>query len=113
SFPQWAWKLIVKQTPLRVNDVKDAGWENLTPEEEAARSAKEVTVLNKIISDWITRNTVGWRDEHGRTHELIVSRAVCNETAEHVRHMRGNLPPGGLTPKPGWYVKLEKEKVGS
>jgi len=113
SFPKWAWKLIVKMTSLRVNHVKEAGWENLTPEEETARAAKESAALNKIISDWITKHTVGWRDEHGRTQELIVSRAVCNETAEHVQHIRGNLPPGGLTPKPGWYAKLEKEKPGS
>jgi len=113
SFPAWAWKLIVKVTSLRVNYVNDADWEKLTPEEEMARAAKEVGALNKIISDWITKHTVGWRDEHGRTQELIVSRAVCNETAEHVQHIRGNLPPGGLTPKPGWYAKLEKEKAGS
>ena len=112
-FPTWAWKLLVKQTPLRVNHVKEEGWETLTPAEEAARTAKESAALNKIISDWITKHTVGWRDEHGRTHELIVSRVVCNETAEHVQHIRGNLPPGGLTPKPGWYAKLEKEKAGS
>jgi len=113
SFPKWAWKLIVKLTPLRVNHVEDTGWENLTPEEETARTAKEAGALNKILSDWMTKYTVGWRDEHGRTHELIVSRAVCNETAEHAQHIRGNLPPGGLTPKPGWYAKLEKEKPGS
>lgn len=113
TFPQWAWKLIVKVTPLRVNHVTDENWEKLTPEEEAARNAKESAALNKIISDWMTKHMVGWREEHGRAHELIVSRAVCNETAEHVQHIRGNLPPGGLTPKAGWYAKLEKEKPGA
>jgi hypothetical protein len=113
TFPRWAWKLIVKVTPLRVNHVTDENWEKLTPEEETARNAKESAALNKIISDWMTKHTVGWRDEHGRTEELIVSRAVCNETAEHIQHTRGNLPPGGLTPKAGWYTKLEKEKPGS
>jgi hypothetical protein len=113
TFPKWAWKLIVKVTPLRVNHVTDENWEKLTPEEETARNSKESAALNKLISDWMTKYTVGWRDEHGRTQELIVSRAVCNETAEHAQHTRGNLPPGGLTPKAGWYVKLEKEKPGS
>jgi hypothetical protein len=111
QFPSWAWKLIVRVTPLRVNHVVDANWEKLTPEEENIR-AKDSS-LNKIISDWLTKHTVGWRDEHGRVQELIVSRAVCNETAEHVQHIRGNLPPGGLTPKPGWYAKLEKENTGA
>ncbi|MDP1544983.1 MAG: hypothetical protein Q8L87_03095 [Anaerolineales bacterium] len=113
QFPSWAWKLIVRVTPLRVNYVTDMAWEKLTPEEDAARARKESGSLNKIISDWLTKHTVGWREEHGRAHELIVSRAVCNETAEHVQHIRGNLPPGGLTPKAGWYVKLEKENSGA
>jgi hypothetical protein len=111
QFPSWAWKLIVRVTSLRVNYVVDASWEKLSPEEETAR-AKDSS-LNKIISEWLTKHTVGWRDEHGRAQELIVSRAVCNETAEHVQHVRGNLPPGGLTPKAGWYVKLEKENTGA
>jgi len=40
---------------------------------------------------------------------LIVGSAVCNETAEHCQHMRGHLPPGGLTPKAPWYLKNEKD----
>lgn len=107
QFPGWAWKWIVRLTPLRVKYVKDLNWEKLTPEEETARAAN--LSLSRILGDWQTRHTVGWRDEHGRSRELIVSRAVCNETAEHIQHMRGNLPPGGLTPKPSWYVKLEKD----
>lgn len=107
QFPGWAWKWIVRLTPLRVKYVNDLNWEKLTPEEETARAAN--LSLSRILGDWQTRHTVGWRDEHGRSRELIVSRAVCNETAEHIQHMRGNLPPGGLTPKPSWYVKLEKD----
>jgi hypothetical protein len=78
--------LIVRLTPLRVNHVRDANWEKLTPEEEAARF-REWSSLNKIISAWMTKHTVGWREEHGRSQEIIVSRAVCNETAEHIQHM--------------------------
>lgn len=107
QFPAWAWKLIVRLTPLRIKYVNDLNWEKLTPEEEAARASNPS--LNKIINDWMTKHTVLWREEHGRSHEVIVSRAVCNETAEHIQHIRGNLPPGGLTPKPSWYVKLEKD----
>jgi hypothetical protein len=58
---------------------------------------------------WIAKHIGAWRDEHGRTHELIVSRAVCNETAEHIQHIRGHLPPGGLAPRPIWYLTNEKE----
>jgi hypothetical protein len=52
-----------------------------------------------------------WRNEHGRTQEIIVTRAVCNETAEHVQHIRGHLPPGGLTANAARYVKLASEKA--
>jgi len=107
QFPAWAWKLVVRLTPLRIKFVNDLNWEKLMPEEETTRGSNPS--LNKIINDWMTKHTVGWREEHGRSHEVIVSRAVCNETAEHIQHIRGNLPPGGLTPKPSWYVKLEKD----
>jgi hypothetical protein len=54
----------------------------------------------------------GWREEHDRSDKLIVSRAVCNEVAEHIQHVRGNTPPGGLTPKPGWYQSNEAKNPG-
>ena len=112
-FPSWAWKQIVKLTPLRLKYVKDMEWEKLTPEEEAARDAEENEALNGIITEWVNKHIGLWRDEHGRSHELIVSHAVCNETAEHVQHMRGHLPPGGLAYKPTWYTKFEHERADS
>ena len=109
QFPAWAWKTIVKLTQLRVNHVSDEAWETLTPEEEKERGAD--MVYGKVINDWAVKHTGSWRDEHGRTHELIVSRAVCNETAEHVQHIRGNLPPGGLTDNAARYFKLFAAKT--
>jgi hypothetical protein len=110
QFPAWAWKEIVKLTPLRVNHVTDPNWEKLTPEEESARNSQEAMGLRMVIDAWKNYDPSAWRDEHGRSHELIVSRAVCNETAEHCQHIRGILPPGGLTPKPKWYSTHEAEK---
>jgi hypothetical protein len=109
TFPRWAWKEIVKLTPLRVTEVNDPGWEKLTPEEETEKNAQAYTGLGKVIVDWENYDTSAWREEHGRTHELIVSRAVCNEAAEHIQHLRGYLPPGGLTPKASWYKKNETD----
>lgn len=109
TFPAWAWKEIVSVTPLRVNHVKDLNWEKLTPEEEAQKNAREHSSLRAVIGKWREENTVLWRDEHARTHRLIVSRAVCNETAEHCQHLRGHNPPGGLTAKAPHYMKHEKE----
>ncbi|MBI5962492.1 MAG: hypothetical protein HY863_03365 [Chloroflexi bacterium] len=109
TFPKWAWKEIVKLTPLRVNHVKDLNWETLSPEETAERSSPQSNDLRMVMDAWITKHIGAWRDEHGRSHELIVSRAVCNETAEHIQHIRGHLPPGGLTPKPSWYQKNEAD----
>lgn len=109
QFPSWAWKTIVKLTPLRVNHVTDEKWEELTPEEQKEWGAD--MQYSKVIGDWVNKHIGAWRDEHGRTHEVIVSRAVCNETAEHIQHIRGHLPPGGLTDNIGRYFKLFKEKT--
>ena len=109
TFPVWAWKQIIKLTPLRVNYVTDPEWEKLTPEEETIRNSQESNDLRLVMDTWINKHIGAWRDEHGRTHELIVSRAVCNEAGEHAQHIRGHLPPGGLTPKPKWYLDIEKE----
>ena len=109
QFPPWAWKWIVMLTQLRVNYVTAAGWETFTPEEDKVRFAD--TSLYPILGKWASDNTGNWRPEHGRTQELIVTRAVCNETAEHVQHIRGHLPPGGLTDNAARYFKLFKEKT--
>lgn len=109
TFPKWAWKEIVELTPLRVNHVTDEGWEKLTPEEEAERNSPQANDIRMVMDAWENYDATAWREEHGRTHELIVSRAVCNETAEHIQHIRGYLPPGGLTPKPKWYFNNETE----
>jgi len=109
QFPAWAWKWIVMLTQLRVNHVTAAGWEIFTPEEDKVRFAD--TSLYPLLSKWATDNTGNWRPEHGRTQELIVTRAVCNETAEHVQHIRGHLPPGGLTDNAARYFKLFKAKT--
>ena len=109
KLPPWAWKWIVMLTQMRVNHVKAGGWETFTQEEDKVRFADNV--LYPIFSKWASDNIGNWRPEHGRTHELIVTRAVCNETAEHVQHMRGHLPPGGLTDNAARYFKLFKAKT--
>jgi hypothetical protein len=109
KLPAWAWKWIVMLTPLRVNHVTSAGWETFTPEEDKIRFAD--TALYPIFSKWASDNIGMWRAEHGRTQEIIVTRAVCNETAEHIQHIRGHLPPGGLTDNAARYVKLAAEKA--
>ena len=110
EFPGWAWKQIVALTPLRLTEVSAPNWEKLSPEEEQESYSQENYPLRTIIDAWKNFDATAWREEHGRTHELIVTRAVCNETAEHIQHLRGHLPPGGLTPKPKWYLANESEK---
>lgn len=110
QFPGWAWKEIVRLTPLRLTEVTAPEWEKLTPEEEQESYLRENYPLRAIIDAWKNHHVTAWRAEHGRSHELIVTRAVCNETAEHIQHLRGHLPPGGLTPKPNWYLANETEK---
>lgn len=113
TFSSWAWKEIVKLTPLRVTEVSDLDWETLTPEETEERDEEQSRDIRGVISAWKRRDPTAWRDEHGRTLELIVTRLVCNETAEHCQHVRGNLPPGGLAAKPKWYVNTESNLMGA
>lgn len=110
GFPAWAWKEIVRLTPLRLTEVTAPGWEKLTPQEQQESYSRENYPLRSILDSWRNAHTTAWREEHGRSHELIVTRAVCNETAEHIQHLRGHLPPGGLTAKPKWYLTNESEK---
>lgn len=109
QLPSWAWKWIVMLTSLRVDQATADGWETFTPEEDKIRFAD--VKLYPIFSKWATDNTGMWRPEHGRSQEVIVTRAVCNETAEHAQHIRGHLPPGGLTDNAARYVKLAAEKT--
>ena len=109
TFPNWAWKEIVRFTPLRVTEVSDLDWEKLTPQEEEERNAQQSNDIRAVMDAWENYDPSAWREEHGRTLELIVTRAVCNETAEHCQHVRGQLPPGGLTPKAKWYLTNETE----
>lgn len=111
QFPAWAWKLIVKLTPLRLTEVTAPDWEKLSSEEEQESYSRENYPMRRLIDEWANYDATAWREEHGRTHELIVTRAVCNETAEHIQHLRGHLPPGGLTPKPKWYLSNEKNNA--
>ena len=109
QLPAWAWKMIVMLTQLRTNHATADGWETFTPEEDKIRFAD--TSLYPVFSKWASDNIGMWRPEHGRSQELIVTRAVCNETAEHAQHIRGHLPPGGLTDNAARYVKLAAEKT--
>ena len=109
QFPDWAWKQIIGLTPLRTTEVTDPDWENFTSNSDPDRFSRESSTLRLILSEWRSHNTTLWRQEHERTQELIVTRAVCNETAEHCQHLRGHRPPGGLTSKPDWYLKNERE----
>ena len=107
QFPDWAWKQIVKLTPLRVTEVTDPNWEDWTSDAQPESYSQESNTLRLILNEWRSNNTTLWREEHERSQELIVTRAVCNETAEHCQHLRGHNPPGGLTPKSKWYLGHE------
>jgi len=109
NLPAWAWKEVVRLTPLRVTEVTDPNWETFSSQEQAEQNLPQYANLRMLINEWREKNFTVWREEHGRSHELIVSRAVCNETAEHIQHLRGHLPPGGLSPKLKWYRKIENE----
>jgi hypothetical protein len=107
ELPDWMWKEIVRLTNLRVNEVKDKDWEKTSQGQTEART-KQDAEFRQMLEEWKKKFMTGWREEHDRSDQLIVTRAVCNEVAEHIQHLRGNTPPGGLTSKPTWYQRLEK-----
>lgn len=120
-FPDWMWKEIVKLTDLRLTEVHSREWETLTVAEQADRLSfkdKQMAQYREIMDKWKSEHLTGWRQEHERGNRLIVTRAVCNEVAEHIQHLRGHVSAAGLTQKPLWYKKAEdlyfdtKEKAG-
>lgn len=109
DLPDWMWKEIVRLTDLKLKEVNDKNWETLTPEEQEERLAYQWNEYRQIMDKWKKDNLTGWREEHDRSNRLIVTRAVCNEVAEHIQHLRGHSPPGGLTAKPEWYLRKERD----
>ncbi len=110
NFPPWMWKEIVKLTDLRLTEVDSKEWETLTADEQAERlysKDKQMAVYREIMNEWKSRNLTGWRQEHDRSNRLVVTRAVCNEVAEHIQHLRGHVSAAGLTQKPLWYKGAE------
>jgi hypothetical protein len=110
NLPSWMWHEIVKLTDLRLQ-TSDANWENrtLTAEEQEQAYSYKYRAYSSLLNQWKQANLTGWREEHDRSHRLIVTRAVCNEVAEHIQQLRGLTPPGGLTAKPSWYRRREKD----
>ena len=111
ELPGWMWKEIVRLTDLRLKNVKDVNWEQLSPEEADDLYSREMSTYREILNKWKKDHLTGWREEHDRSQQLVVTRAVCNEVAEHIQHLRGHTPPGGLTAKPEWYLRKEKDPV--
>jgi len=109
DLPDWMWKEIVKLTQLRLTEVTSADWEELTPKEQEEQRQRESGDYREIMNKWKRSNLTGWREEHDRSNRMIVTRAVCNEVAEHIQHLRGLSPPGGLAAKPEWYLRKERD----
>ena len=107
QLPQWMWKEIVARTPLRLKFATE-NWEGLTPDERSEYLDRESQIYREVMIDWKRKHLTGWREEHDRSNRLSVSRAVCNEVAEHIQHLRGHTLPGGLTAKPDWYLGNER-----
>ena len=108
ELPSWMWKEIERLTDLRLK-TKDENWEIDSADDIEARYDYRWRHYREILVNWKKEHLTGWREEHDRSNRLIVTRAVCNEVAEHIQHLRGHTPPGGLTAKPEWYLRKEKD----
>jgi DNA-binding CsgD family transcriptional regulator len=111
QFPDWAWKEIVSRTSLRL-EAEEQDWETLSKEETQQRWSWEQRHWRAIMDAWERKDITAWRKQHERSLSLIVSRAVCNEIAEHIQHLRGLIPGAGLTSKPVWYLNNQKASPG-
>jgi hypothetical protein len=67
----------------------------------------QMAKYRQILNNWKAKNLTGWRQEHEQSDQLIVTRAVCNEVAEHIQHLRGHTGAAGLADKPFWYKGVE------
>jgi hypothetical protein len=109
DLPDWMWNEIVRMTDLRLEEVKDESWEKVSAKEIEERNSASAARYREIINKWKEANLTDWRKEHEASGKLIVTRAVCNEVAEHIQHMRGHEGGAGLTQKPNWYQREERE----
>ncbi|HSG44455.1 MAG TPA: hypothetical protein VLA72_15005, partial [Anaerolineales bacterium] len=107
--PDWMWKEIVQLTDLRIEEAKDPSWEKLTAEEIVEKNSHKWGKYREMMNEWKADHLTGWRKEHDQTAQLIVTRAVCNEVAEHIQHLRGHEGAAGLTQKPSWYMGEESK----
>lgn len=105
--PEWAWKEIVSRTELR-NEFAEENWEELNPQERQERWKVENEHWRQIMDFWERRDITEWRKQHELSLSLVVTRAVCNEIAEHIQHLRGVKPGAGLTAKPPFYIRCQK-----
>ncbi|HEY5731857.1 MAG TPA: DUF5915 domain-containing protein [Anaerolineales bacterium] len=107
--PDWMWNEIVAMTDLRIQEAQNPNWEKLTPEQEVEKNSGKWEKYRAIMNKWKAENLTDWRKEHETSGQLIVTRAVCNEVAEHIQHLRGHEGAAGLTEKPNWYNGEERE----
>ena len=111
DIPDWMWKEISAMTELRLTEAKDQDWEKLTPAEQAQKNEAKWAKFRESMKKWREDHLTGWREEHDRSNELIVSRAVCNEVAEHILHLRGHRGPAGLASAADWFLNAaQKDK---
>jgi hypothetical protein len=104
DIPDWMWKELSAVTDLRLKEAKDANWDKLTPEEQQAKNSAEWAKYREMMNEWKAKHLVDWRKEHERDAQSLVSRAVCNEVAEHILHLRGHSGPAGLASAADWYI---------
>jgi hypothetical protein len=104
AFPDWVWQEIARYTNLRLK-LQEKNWEAISAERWKSESQR----WREILDTWQRKDITGWRKHHQESLELIVTRAVCNEIAEHIQHLRGLVPFAGLTSKPKWYLRWQEK----
>lgn len=106
---KWMWKEVCSVTRLRLREARepessdDGTWEKFSPAEQSERNSPESANYRGIINEWKNAWFTNWREAHWHNKQMVVSRAVCNEVAEYIQHLRGHRGGAGLSSKPDWY----------
>jgi len=108
KLPNWMWAEIVQMTDIRLEEVQSKDWESLNAMDLKEKNLPQWGKYREIVNTWKADELAAWRPRHYDTGQLVVTRAVCNEVAEHIQHMRGHEGAAGLTEKPNWYKREER-----
>lgn len=111
SFDEWVWKTIVRRTQLRLKH-GGADWDDIAKIEQGLDPEDpRVKRWKNVFRVWHNAHSGRWKERHAEDYQIVATSVVCNQLAEHVQHLRGVIPKGGISGKVAWYRKEEADAI--